>query len=642
MNQRTEMPYGSWQSPISTDMVASGGIRLITVAIDGNDIYWLERRPTEQGRSVIVQCDNNGNMEDVTPKTFDVRSRVHEYGGGAFTVSHEHVYFVNQSDQRIYQQTVGNTPQAITPEGPLRYADMAIDQQRNCIICVCEDHSSAGQEPTNTLVTINIADGHIQPLVEGNDFYATPRLSPNGRYLAWLTWNHPNMPWDGTELWVASLTTEGQITDAVCVAGGPEESIFQPAWAPDGTLYFVSDRNGWWNLYRWQHGAVEPLLEMEAEYGLPQWNFGINTYAFASPDSLIAAIKEQNVDRLAHIATSTGALTWLETPYTEIQDPQVYDGQLTFIGKSPILSPQVVHLNLETGQETVLRKARDIALDPQHISLPQSIEFPTTQNLTAYGLFYPPQNKNYTAPAGEKPPLIVMSHGGPTSAALPTLSMQMQFWTNRGFAVLDVNYGGSTSYGRAYRQRLNGQWGIVDVEDCVNGAHFLVEQEWVDGERLIITGGSAGGYTTLCALTFHDVFKAGASYFGIGDLEALVRDTHKFEARYCDRLVGPYPADRAVYQERSPIHFTEQLSCPLILLQGLDDKVVPPNQAETMYEAVRNKGLPVAYLPFENEGHGFRRAETIKRALEAELYFYAQVFGFTLADPIEPINIVNI
>ncbi|MEM8532304.1 MAG: S9 family peptidase [Chloroflexota bacterium] len=642
MTQQTEMPYGSWQSPISTDMIASGGTGLTTVAVDGGDIYWLERRPTEQGRSVIVRRDSKGNTEDVTPTPFDVRSRVHEYGGGAFTISDGHIYFVNQKDQRIYHHMVGNMPQAITPEGPLSYADMTIDQQRNRIICVCEDHSNAGQEPTNTLVMIDITNGHIQTLVEGNDFYATPRLSPDAGYLAWLAWNHPNMPWDGTELWVASLTAEGQITNAVCVAGGPEESIFQPTWSPDGTLYFVSDRNGWWNLYRWQNDSVEPLVEMTAECGLPQWIFGLNTYAFESPDSIIAAIKEQNVDRLARIATNNGALTWLETPYTEIRDPQVQDGQLIFIGKSPILSPQVVHMNLATGQEAVLRKARDIALDPQHLSLPQSIEFPTTNNLTAYGLFYPPQNKNYIAPAEEKPPLIVMSHGGPTGATFPTLSMQTQFWTNRGFAVLDVNYGGSTSYGRAYRQRLNGQWGIVDVEDCINGARFLVEQGWVDGERLIITGGSAGGYTTLCALTFHDVFKAGASHFGIGDLEALVRDTHKFESRYCDRLVGPYPEERAMYQARSPINFTEQLSCPIILLQGLDDKVVPPNQAETMYEAVRNKGLPVAYLPFENEGHGFRRAETIKRALEAELYFYAQVFGFTLADSIEPIDIVNL
>lgn len=614
----------------------------MTVVVDGDDIYWLERRPTEQGRSVIVRRTSDGHTADITPAPFDVRSRVHEYGGGACTVEQGNIYFVNQKDQRIYHQTVDSAPQAITPEGSLRYADMAIDQRRNRIICVCEDHTHAEHEPTNSLVSINIADSQIQALVAENDFYATPRLNPDATHLAWLTWNHPNMPWDGTALWVASLTKEGEIADAVCVAGGLEESIFQPTWSPDGTLYFVSDRNGWWNLYRWQNGTVEPLVEMEAEFGLPQWIFGLNTYAFESADWIIAAIKEQNVDRLARIATANGAFTWLETAYTEIRDPQVHNKHVTFIGNSPTASSQVVHMHLETGQETVLRKARNITIKQQDISLPQAIEFPTTNDLTAYALFYPPQNKNYLAPDGEKPPLIVMSHGGPTGASSSSLSMETQFWTSRGFAVLDVNYGGSTGYGRAYRQRLNGQWGIVDVDDCVNGARFLVEQGWVDGERLIIRGGSAGGYTTLCALTFHNVFKAGASHFGIGDLEALVRDTHKFEARYCDRLVGPYPQERTVYHSRSPIHFTDQLSCPMILLQGLEDQVVPPNQAKTMYEAVCSKGLPVAYLSFENEGHGFRRAKTIKRALEAELYFYARVFNFTLSDTIESVDIKNL
>jgi dipeptidyl aminopeptidase/acylaminoacyl peptidase len=426
------------------------------------------------------------------------------------------------------------------------------------------------------------------------------------------------------------------------VAGGEDESIFQPEWSPDGVLYFVSDRTGWWNLYRWHDGQVEPLVEIEAEFGLPQWVFGMSTYAFESAGRIICVYTQQGTWHLASLDTATGKLDPIETPYTQLEELRAAPGRVVFLAGSPTEPVSIVQLDLATRQFEVLRRSSEMAIDPGYLSFPQEIEFPTEQGLTAHAFFYAPQNRDYVAPSGEWPPLLVIIHGGPTGATSSTLNLGIQYWTSRGMAVLDVNYGGSTGYGRAYRQRLNGQWGIVDVDDCVNGARYLVERGKVDGDRLAIRGGSAGGYTTLSVLAFRDLFKAGASYFGISDLEALAKDTHKFESRYLDRLVGPYPERRDLYRERSPIHFTHRLSCPMILFQGLEDKVVPPNQAETMFEAVRAKGLPVAYLPFEGEQHGFRRAENIKRALDAELYFYSRVFGFDLADPVEPVPIENL
>ncbi|HIC94777.1 MAG TPA: S9 family peptidase, partial [Anaerolineae bacterium] len=463
-----------------------------------------------------------------------------------------------------------------------------------------------------------------------------------GTRLAWLTWNHPNMPWDGTELWVAKLRADGSLGRAGRVAGGPRESIFQPEWSPDGILHFVSDRTGWWNLYRWRDGRVEPLTEMEAEFGRPQWVFGMSTYAFESAGRIICAYTRQGTWHLASLDTATRRLEPIETPYTEIAYVRAAPGRAVFLAGSPTEPASIVQLDLATGRIEVLRRSSETAIDPGYLSSPQAIEFPTEGGLTAYAFFYPPRNRDYVAPPDERPPLLVMSHGGPTSAASTTLNLEIQYWTSRGIAVLDVNYGGSTGYGRAYRERLEGRWGIVDVDDCVNGARYLVERGLVDGQRLAIRGGSAGGYTTLCALTFRDVFKAGASYFGVSDLEALTKETHKFESHYLDRLVGPYPERRDLYRDRSPIHFAHRLSCPVIFFQGLEDKVVPPSQAELMVQALRAKGLPVAYVTFEGEQHGLRRAESIKRALDAELYFYARIFGFEPADPVEPVPIENL
>ncbi len=632
--------HGSWRSPITPDVIVGGVLALGQVAIDGDDVYWVEGRPTEGGRCVIVRRAPDGSTADVTPPPFNARTRVHEYGGGAFTVADGAVYFSSFGDGRLYRQSRGAGPEPITPEGQWRYADLVVDRRRGRLLCVREDHTAGGHEPVNALVAIPL-DGSRAPeaLVSGRDFYASPRPSPDGARLAWLDWGHPNMPWDGCDLWVATLTSEGRVDGAEHVAGGVDESIYQPEWSPDGVLHFVSERTGWWNLYRWRGGRVEPLCPMSAELGKPQWVFGTTTYGFAAPDRIVCVVIEQGADRLAMLDTTTGRLSSIDTPYTDIHDPQISGGAVIVQAASPTEAWGLVRIALDTGRREVLRHGSTVAIGERYLSRPRRIEFPTEGGLTAHGIFYPPRNDDYQAPAGERPPLLVLSHGGPTGATASSLNPGVQHWTSRGFAVLDVDYGGSTGYGRAYRQRLDGRWGVVDVDDCANGARWLVERGEVDPARLAIRGGSAGGYTTLSALTFRDVFRAGASYFGIADLEALARDTHKFESRYLDRLIAPYPAGRDVYRARSPIHFTERLSCPVILFQGLDDKVVPPNQAEMMAAALRGKRIPVAHVTFEGEGHGFRRAENMKRCLEAELYFYSRVFGFALADPVEPVPI---
>ena len=635
-------PYGSWKSPITADVVVGGEVGLEQVRLDGDDVYWIERRSQEGGRKVIIRRSPDGRVTDVTPPPLNARTRVHEYGGGDYAVSDGTIVFANFTDQRLYAQRVGSPPRPLTPAASLRYADGVIDRRRNLLFCVCEDHTGHG-EAINTLVSIDLQGGGAgNVLVSGNDFYSSPRLSPDGSQLAWLTWNHPNMPWDGTELWVGKLNEDKSISDRVRIVGGISESVVQPEWSPEGTLYFVSDRTGWWNLYRWQDKQVEPLCAMQAEFGQPQWVFGASLYGFVSKNRIICSYSKNGRDHLATLDTATRALNMIELHFTAISQVRVAGDCVVFIGASATETTSIVSLDLATDKPEVLRRARESAVDAGYLAAPRAIEFPTEQGLTAYGIFYPPRNRDYAAAMNEKPPLIVMSHGGPTSSSSASLKYSIQYWTSRGIAVLDVNYGGSSGYGRAYRERLNGQWGIVDVDDCVNGARYLVEAGAVDGNRLAIRGGSAGGYTTLCALTFRDAFKAGASHYGISDLEALAKDTHKFESRYLDGLIGPYPERRDLYVERSPIHFTDRLACPMILFQGLEDKVVPPKQAEEMFEAVRAKGLPVAYLTFEGEQHGFRKAENIKRVLEAELYFYSKVFNFELADPIEPVKIENL
>ena len=653
MTQPKIAPYGSWKSPITSDLIVKESIGLAQVRMDGGDIYWIEGRPSEGGRQVVVRRSSDGTTTDVTPPEFNARTRVHEYGGGDYIVHDGVVYFSNFADQQLYRQAPNSAPQLLTGKGSqravdaeladLRYADAIFHAKQSRLICVREDHRKKGREAVNELVAVSVDHGGAKVLVSGNDFYSSPRISPDGSRLAWLTWKHPNMPWDGCELWAGEFGADGSLANQQRVAGAIDESIFQPEWSPDGTLYFVSDRSGCWNIYRAAgDGSLECVCEMEAEFGAPQWIFGLSTYAFESAERIVCAFAERGIWHLGVIETRTGKLERIDAPYTEISYVCAAPGRSVFRAGSPTEPFSVIDFDLSARKANVLQRQSKIKIDLGYYSQAQPIEFPTENSLKAHGFFYPPQNRDFAAPEDERPPLLVKSHGGPTSATIAVLMLGIQYWTSRGIAVLDVNYGGSTGYGRAYRERLNGTWGIVDVDDCVNGAKFLADGGKADANSLMIDGGSAGGYTTLCALTFRNQFQAGASHYGVSDAEALAKETHKFESRYLDGLIGPYPARRDLYVERSPIRFADKLSVPVIFFQGLEDEVVPPNQAEMMVEALRQKGVPVAYVAFEGEQHGFRRAENIKRSLDGELYFYGRVFGFELADPVEPVTIDNL
>ena len=642
MSKQRVVSYGSWKSPITPEMAASV-TQFTEVAIRGGSIYWRELRPEQQGRFTLVKRTVDGRVAELVPTPFNVRTTVHEYGGGSFVVDKDVVYFSNFPDQRIYRLDSGALPRPVTPEVNMRYADGVIDSGRGRMICVREDHSSSEQQAVNTIVSLSLDgedSGHV--LVSGNDFYSSPRLSPEGSRLAWVEWNHPNMPWDGTELWLGKLNSDGSLTRTQRVAGGSDESVVQPEWSPDGVLHFVSDRSGWWNLYRWREGRIEPLHSTLAEFGRPHWTFGLSTYAFVSSEHVVCTYRTNGSWHLALLDTANLKFEPIDGAYTEIGCVRAEAGRAIFIAGSPTVPESILEFDITTRQFNVLHHFQADPIDLEYLSKPQAIEFPTSNNLKAHAFYYPPRNRDFTAPRDERPPLIVISHGGPTSETVTTLRLAIQFWTTRGFAVVDVNYGGSSGYGREYRQRLNGQWGVVDVDDCVNAANYLVKSGLADSKRLAIRGGSAGGYTTLCALTFRSLFKAGASYYGVSDLEALDRETHKFESHYNVKLIGPYPERRDLYYERSPIHFADRISCPMIIFQGLEDKIVTPSQAELIVQALRAKGLPYTYLPFEGEQHGFRRKENIKRSLEAELYFYSKVFGFELADQVEPIKIENL
>ena len=637
---KTTSPFGSWKSPITSKLITTSSVGLNDIRLDGNSIYWTELRPAEGGRVLVVEHKDGENIER-TPPNLNVRTRVHEYGGGSYGVFDGTVYFSDFASQHLHSQKGTDAPTILNNDQGMRYADSIIDRERNRLICVREDHTDPDREAQNSIVSIDLTSGAATVLTDGNDFYSTPTLSPDGRTLAWLTWHHPNMPWDSTELFVAEINEDGSLMNPVLVAGGAEESVFQPSWSPNGDLYFVSDRSNWWNLYSFKYGQTEAVYPLEAEFAFPQWVFGFSTYSFIDENRIIATYTRNGLWELAILDLEKKQLTRVESNYTDFSSLRCNKHFAVYRASSATRGATYIKLDFETGKETILKYSKSESVDDSYISQAESIEFPTENGKTAHALYYAPKNPEFVAPEGEKPPLIVMSHGGPTAAASSELNLSVQYWTSRGFAVVDVNYGGSTGYGREYRERLQDTWGIVDVDDCVNAAKYLVERGLADEDRLSITGGSAGGYTTLSALTFRDVFTAGSSHFGISDLEAMTRDTHKFESRYLDGLVGPYPDRKDLYEERSPIHFTDKLSCPLIIFQGLEDKIVPPNQAEMMVDALRKKGLPVAYVAFEGEQHGFRKAENIQRALDSELDFYSRIFGFEPADEIEPVEIEN-
>ena len=635
--------FGTWKSPVTAELIAGATIRLGQIGLRRNEIFWSEGRPQEQGRNVLVLRAPDGALRDLNPVPFNVRTRAHEYGGGAFSMLADGLVFCHYDDQQIYRiAAAGAAPQALTHDPEQRYADAIADPARGRLIAVREDHRESDIAAVSTLVGIGLDSGDVQVLASGHDFYSNPRLSPDGRQLAWLCWDHPQMPWDGTDLWLADVAPDGKLANPHLLAGGAEESIFQPEWSPSGELHFASDRSGWWNLYRVRAGATQALCPMAAEFGQPQWAFGMSCYGFDARGRIVCALVEAGVSRLAVLDPESGRLDPVATPFCTIQELQVGADFAVFIGGRADQADAIVRLDLQSGAHQLLRSASSATPFDECLSVAEAISFPTEGGLQAHAFFYAPANRGFRGPEGERPPLIVTTHGGPTGSTNAAFKWSVQFWTSRGFAVVDVNYAGSAGYGRAYRERLAGLWGVVDVDDAVNAARYLVARGDVNPERILIRGASAGGYTTLCALTFRAFFKAGASHYGIGDLEALVRDTHKFESRYLDRLIGAYPAEQAKYRARSPVHHTDRLSSPMILLQGAEDKAVPPSQAEAMVEAVRAKGLPVAYLLFEHEQHGFRRAATIRRALEAELYFYGRVFGFTPADQIEPVAIFNL
>ena len=659
----TDRSYGSWRSPITAAVVAAGSVKIRNISTDGDDVYWVEARPEEGGRIALVRWAQGQTPVDITPATSNVRTRVHEYGGAAYAVADGTVYYVEFTDQRLYRFQPGSRPEPLTPASSpaSRYADFSVHPSGEWLVSVRETEGDGanGSEPTNVLVAIDTAGSRQaqRVIASGHDFYSTPRFSPDGTRLVWLAWRHPHMPWDATELWLADVGPDGRLSDSRCVAGDDaDDAIFQPGWSPDGCLYFVSERTGWWNLYRMRDGRAEAVCPMTAECGRPQWELGTTTWAFIDDHRVAMAsakegrwtlgVVDTSVDRARDKSDTDHGVSRLREISIGLEPAEsiaVVGGQVVCVGRSPRRADTLIRCDPDSASTEVIRVASSIEIADGFLSAPVPLRFPTEGGRDAHAFFYAPHNPADVAPANERPPLIVIAHGGPTAAACVQLNLEVQYWTSRGFAVVDVNYGGSTAYGRAYRQRLNGRWGIVDVTDCVNAAKYLAAEGHVDGQRLIIRGRSAGGYVTLAALAFHpSVFSAGASYYGIGDVEAMARDTHKFESRYFDTLIGPYPAERDVFRARSPIHAVDRLSCPLILFQGLEDRVVPPQQSQAMAAAVGGKGLPVALLTFEGEQHGFRRAESVIRCLEAELFFYGAVFGFTPADELAPVRIENL
>ena len=629
MLDRTIAPYGAWGSTIRIDDAVGDVIVLGEPWIDGDDVYWLEGRPAEAGRRVLVRAAADGSTADLTPAPFNVRTRVHEYGGGSYVVAGGIVVFSDFGDSRLYRLDPGaDTAIPITPAGPWRYADLRADLARRRFYAVREDHSGSGQS-TNTIVTIPLDGGDSRVLVKGPDFVAAPRLSPDGTRLAWLEWDHPDMPWDATRLRVAPIETDGTLGESTLVAGGPDEAIVQPEWSPDGTLHLISDRTGWWNLYRLTEGPrLEPLAPMDAEFADPAWIFDRSSYGFLAHGAIVAIGRQSGRDHLFRIEPGQ-RIAEPDLPFTELDALRVSEHAVIALAGQPGDPAIVARFDpVNLGLTGVLRRASSLTIDAATIAMPESIEFPTTGGRTAFGLYYPPTNPAFVAPDGEKPPLLVLVHGGPTSNASTSLDLGKQLLTSRGIAVVDVDYGGSTGYGREYRRRLDGRWGVVDVDDSVAAARFLVERGDVDPDRLAIEGGSAGGYTALAALAFRDTFAAGISLYGIGDLELLENDQHKFESRYDERLIGPYPGAIDLYRERSPIHFANDITSPMLILQGLDDAVVPPAHADIIVAALVGAGIPHAYIAFEGEGHGFRGAYAIRRTIEARLSFLGQIFGF--------------
>ncbi|WP_049630304.1 S9 family peptidase [Cellvibrio sp. pealriver] len=620
--------YGHWPSPITPELLTAQGIRISDPQAVGNRLYWLETRPQEKGRNALV-CESEGTRMDIFAAPLSVRTRAQEYGGASYLATETDIFYVQDSDQRLYQYDI-NTKQSrpITPEGAFRYADFCLDHKRQKLLAVREDYTESSHHPRAEIVAIHLQSLAINTIAQGADFYSNPRVSPDGNTLSYLRWFHPQMPWDGTECVLAQLDAQGSIVQEHIIAGSKTESIFQPQWSPTGELFFVSDRTDWWNIYRWNGTSAESIYSLTAEFATPQWVFGMSTYGFLNSDEIFCCYNQMGCWHLAIINILTKEFTKIDSEFRDIAAIHCCDNKAYFLASSATQGSQLYCYNSNTISAI---SKNETAIAAEYIAHAQAIEFPTRDNETAQAFFYAPTNPQVTVDHTLPPPLLVICHGGPTGATETGLNLKIQFWTSRGFAVLDVNYRGSTGYGRQYRDRLKRNWGITDIIDVCSGVDYLIAQKKIDKNKVAIRGSSAGGYTVLAALTFSDTFKAGASLYGIGDLEALAKDTHKFEAHYLDSLVGIYPQEQPVYRERSPIHHIEKLNCPVIFLQGLQDKVVPPSQAEAMVNALQSKGIYTEYITFPEEAHGFRQAQTIQQALAAELTFYLNVFDQTIS-----------
>jgi dipeptidyl aminopeptidase/acylaminoacyl peptidase len=634
-------PFGSWASPFKIERLTDRVVFLSEArGIDGVR-WWVEGRPDEGGRQVLVRRDGDGTLTRLTPEGFNARSRVHEYGGAATLVSGDLVVVSDFATGRLQRVVRPGELVPITPERQWRFADAIHDAPNDRLIAVREDHEpdtvARRGEWNNELVAIDLSTGEVTVLASGADFYAAPRLSPDGSSIAWLEWHHPNMPWDGTELRLAPVAADGTIGEARTIAGSQRDWISQPRWSPGGVLHFAAEPTGWMNLYRYVDGRIEQVTNLEAELVGPDWQFGYATYEFVGDGEIIAIARSGGRDALIRVAAD-GSSSPISVPYTEMSGLSIDGDRVVLRAAGPVQPAVVIELDL-AGDVTVLRSAAPTQPELEDVAIPEHIEFPTTGGLTAYGNYYRPTNRSFVGLSGELPPLIVTSHGGPTSSAFSGFATGLQLFTSRGYAVLDVDYGGSTGFGKDYRKRLEGQWGVVDVDDCVAGARYLAEQGLVDGERLAIRGGSASGFTTLAALAFTDEFDAGCTYFGIGDLRAFVKDTHKFESRYLESLLGPWPEAEKVYLDRSPSLHAENITAPVLVQQGADDHIVPQSEADRIVDALFERRVPHAYLLYPGEDHGFRGHDAIIRSFGAELSFYAQVFGFEPADDIEPLEI---
>jgi dipeptidyl aminopeptidase/acylaminoacyl peptidase len=624
MNSKTTLPFGTWPSSISADIVASAAPKINHIQSNGTLLTWVESRPNEGGRNVIMGRTQDGLISDLIPPPYSHYSRVHEYGGMAYTLSESCIYFVNASDQRIYQQIIGEkNPTPITKAGP-RFADLILDSSNNRLIAICEQHNKTS-EPENYLVGVSLeADNpQLTPLARGADFYAYPRISPNGKSLCWIEWNHPNMPWDSTQLWQADIHNHRLENKQLIAGGDGHEAIFQPQWSPDNQLYYVSDRGNWWNIYSADKGII---MAMPAEFATPLWQFGMSTYDFIDANTIGCLWTQQGVWYCGYLDIATAELNHVECLYKCMQAACCHGNSLFMVAGAPYIADEIVAVSQQGKVESIYSPS-SLDIEQENLAIPESINFSTADNSSVQAFFYPPTSSQYCGHDKELPPVIAICHGGPTGATDCSLNLKIQYWTNRGFAVVDVNYRGSTGFGRDYRNALNGAWGVADIEDMQYVIKYLTKLQKIDPDRCIIRGSSAGGYTVLSALTFTDTFKAGASLYGIGNLESLVSDTHKFESRYLDKLVGAYPEKKEIYQQRSPINHIQRLNCPVIFLQGLEDKVVPPNQAELMVNSLKKQGIDVVYIKFPDEGHGFRKSENIVHAMESELTFYSDVFN---------------